>query len=95
MPPSFRRSSEVPPILVLHKARLATDEVIRERGYSVTTPMRAILDLTVSGKADRDVITQALREGRNRGLVTRKQIAATRARADIPVWLLKSLEERP
>ena len=32
VPPEFRRSSEVPAVLQLHKARLARDEVVRERG---------------------------------------------------------------
>lgn len=94
VPPDFRRNSEVPRILVLHKARLAADEVIRERGYALTTPMRAILDLAESGKADRDLIAQALREGRSRGLITRKQIATARDHADTPEWLRRSLEER-
>jgi hypothetical protein len=38
--------------------------------------MWAVLDLAVSEESDRDLITQALGEGRNRGLVTRKQIAS-------------------
>ena len=63
VPPHFRRSSEVPTILVLHKAKLTSSEIIPERGYWTTTPMRAIADLAVSGEADRDIIKQALREG--------------------------------
>ena len=91
VPLDFRRNSEVPRILRLHKARLAPDEVIRERGYALTTPMRAILDLAASGEADRDVISQALREGRSRGLIGRMQITAAR-RSDIPAWLGKLLD---
>jgi predicted transcriptional regulator of viral defense system len=87
VPPHFRRNSEIPSILVLHKAQLAISEIIRERGYSVTTPMRAIMDLAISGEADRDVIEQALREGKSRGLITRKEIAAARLRAGLPDWL--------
>jgi hypothetical protein len=45
--------------------------------------MRAVLDLAVSEESDRDLITQALGEGRNRGLVTRKQIASAPRRSDI------------
>lgn len=36
-PPDFRRSTEFPPILLLHKAKLSVDEIIRERGYALTT----------------------------------------------------------
>ena len=91
VPPEFRRNSEVPRILRLHKARLAPDEIIRERGYALTTPMRAILDLAASGAADRDVISQALREGRSRGLISRRQITAARG-PDLPAWLGKLLD---
>ena len=42
VPPGFRRNSETPAVLVLHKARLDPHEVIRERGYSITTAMRTI-----------------------------------------------------
>ena len=87
VPPHFRRNGEVPRILVLHKAELSPDEIIRERGYAVTTPMRAIVDLAVSGEADRDIIRQAFREGQARGIITRTQIVAARARADVSAWL--------
>ena len=93
VPPEFRRNGEVPSILVLHKAKLAPGEITRERGYAVTTPMRAIVDLAVSGEADRDIIKQALREGQSRGLITRKQITAANAREDLPTWLRRLLED--
>lgn len=93
VPPGFRRNSEVPSILVLHKAKLAPGEIIRERGYAVTTPIRALVDLATSGEADRDIIKQALREGQSRGLITRKQITAASARDDLPSWLRRLLED--
>ena len=92
VPPDFRRNGEVPRILVLHKAGLSPGEIIREHGYAVTTPMRAIMDLATSGEADRDIIKQALREGQARGLITRKQIATNRTRADVPAWLRRLME---
>ena len=93
VPPDFRRNGEVPRILVLHKAGLSPGEIIREHGYAVTTPMRAIMDLATSGEADRDIIKQALREGQTRGLITRKQIATNRTRADAPAWLRRLMED--
>jgi predicted transcriptional regulator of viral defense system len=94
VPPDFRRSGEVPAILRLYKAQLARDEIIEKHGYAVTTPMRAILDLTTSGEADRDLIIRALREGQSRGLITRAQAAAACARSDIPTWLRHLMEPR-
>jgi predicted transcriptional regulator of viral defense system len=64
VPPDFRRSSEKPSILILHKARLSSDEVLQERGYNVTTPMRALMDAAASGDASRDIVEQALTGGR-------------------------------
>ena len=93
VPPGFRRNSVVPSILVLHKAKLAPGEIIRERGYAVTTPIRALVDLATSGEADRDIIEQALREGQSRGFITRKQITAASARGDLPSWLRRLLED--
>lgn len=93
VPPDFRRNGEVPSILVLHKAKLTPGEITREHGYAVTTPMRAIVDLGVSGAADRDIIKQAFREGQSRGLITRKQITAASARDDLPTWLRRLLED--
>ena len=92
VPLDFRRNSAVPPILCLHKARLASDEIIREHGYALTSPMRAILDLATAGETDRAMISQAFQEGRARGLITRKQIAAACLRTDLPPWLRKLFE---
>jgi hypothetical protein len=50
VPPDFRRNSSVPPVLVLHKAMLYPDEILRKHGYTMTTPMRAVVGLAVSGK---------------------------------------------
>ncbi len=92
VPLDFRRNSAVPPILRLHKAHLAPEEIIREHGYSLTSPMRTILDLAMAGDTDRAVISQAFQEGRARGLIARKQIAAACLRTDLPPWLRKLIE---
>jgi len=83
VPPGFRRSSETPAILELHKSKLEPHDVIRDRGYAVTTAMRAILDSARSGNADIDMLEQALGEGLRRGLVTRAEIRQAKARADV------------
>ena len=94
VPPHFRRTSDKPPILVLHKARLSPGEVLHEFGYSVTTPIRAVMDVAASGDASRDLIQQALAEGRSRGLITERQIADALARADLDPWLLDAFRNK-
>jgi len=93
VPPGFRRNSVIPPVLVLHKAKLDPSEIVRERGYAMTRPMRAILDLAESGAADRDQIARALGEGLRRGLVTRSELRLAGEREDLPGWLGRILEE--
>jgi len=83
VPPGFRRNSEVPAVLELHKSRLEPHEVIRQRGYAITTAMRAILDAAGSGDADGDMLEQALGEGLRRGLITRTEIKQAKARVDV------------
>ncbi len=93
VPPGFRRNSETPSVLVLHKAGLEPREIIRERGFAVTTPMRAILDAAVSGDADPDMLRQALTEGLRRGIVTRLEMKRTKLRADLPLFFHEILNE--
>ena len=78
-------------MLVLHKARLDPHEVIRERGYSITTAMRAILDSAESG--DADILKQALIEGLRRGLITRKEFKQANRREHLAPALKQLLEE--
>lgn len=91
VPPGFRRNSETPAVLVLHKARLDPHEVIQERGYSITTAMRAILDSAESG--DADMLKQALIEGLRRGLITKKEIKQAKTREHLAPALKQLLED--
>jgi predicted transcriptional regulator of viral defense system len=93
VPPSFRRNSETPAILVLYKSRLEPQEVIRERGYAITTVMRAILDSATSGDADMSMLEQALAEGMRRGLITRTEIKQAKSRVDLALVLKQILEK--
>ncbi len=91
VPPGFRRNATLPPVLVLHKAELLPPEIVRERGYSVTRPMRAILDSAASGDADPGMLKQALGGGLRRGLITRSEIRQAKKRTDLPPWMKEML----
>jgi predicted transcriptional regulator of viral defense system len=93
VPPEFRRNSEIPSVLVLHKARLEPREVIRMRGYSITTAMRAVLDSADSGDADGDMLKQAVRDGLRRGLITRSEVKQANSRGGHPPILERILSE--
>lgn len=93
VPPGFRRNSEIPAVLVLHKSRLGPREVIRERGYAVTTVMRAILDSAETGDAEVNMLEEAMSEGLRRGLITRMEIKQAKARGDIAPVMEQILEK--
>ena len=92
VPSGFRRNSGTPEVLVLPKATLSSAEVIRERGYVMTRPMRAILDCAAKGDADRDLLRQALEQGLRRGLITRLELKRAKSMEGLPAWLMKMLE---
>ena len=91
VPPMFRRSAKVPAILVLHYASLDGKDVEQRHGFRVTRPLRTIIDLVVSEQVSRDMIAQALAEGRNRGLITGREIVDWRRRVQHPPWFAKLL----
>lgn len=87
VPPRFRKSAAIPGVLVLHKARLSPGEIVRERGFAVTTVLRAIVDCARSGAIARDQLEHALAGGMARGLVTRREIREARNDRKLPGWL--------
>ena len=93
VPPIFRRTSKTPKILVLHRANLDEKDILQRHGFAVTRPLRAITDLAVAESVSRDIIEQALREGRQRGLITVREISELRHLGQIPKWFDELLGE--
>jgi predicted transcriptional regulator of viral defense system len=80
VPRSFRRSSEIPTVLVLHFADLLQSDIGTADGVRVTKPMRTILDLLAGGVVLPATLRQAVREGLRRGLIRRSEIVEARKR---------------
>jgi predicted transcriptional regulator of viral defense system len=74
VPKAFRRTSESPEILVLHRAHLDPNDVQEIHGVRVTRPLRTIVDLLKAGHVDRSQLKQAVDEAIRRGLVGRWEI---------------------
>ena len=74
VPPHFRRSSEIPGILVLHYADLPREDVQASQGFEYTRPLRTILDLIEADTVERVFLRQALGQALSRGLITRQQL---------------------
>jgi len=86
VPPAFRRSAKVPKILVLHRALLDEKDVERRQGFAVARPLRAIAGLAAAESVSRDIIAQALAEGRERGLITAREISELRRQEQPAPW---------
>ena len=78
VPTDFRRSSDIPGILVLHYADLPESDIQTAQGFKFTRPLRTILDLIEVGAVERNFVRQALRQAVDRGLITRQQVRTAR-----------------
>jgi len=74
VPPSFRRSTRTPAILVIHRAMLEPADIEIMEGYSVTRPLRTIIDVAAAAAISADLLEQAIRQGLQRGLVERDDL---------------------
>lgn len=68
VPSTFGRSSDV---VVLHRVELAPTDVEVRLGWSVTTPVRTLLD-TAAGELSQELLEGAVRDALERGLLTRR-----------------------
>lgn len=76
VPKKFRRNSEIPPVLVLHREDLNEKDYQAMRGFRVTTPSRTVLDIMAAGQIEDYLIQQAVTEFMHRGFITRKETLA-------------------
>ncbi len=74
VPKAFRRMSEIPAILVLHRAQLDPHDVQEIHGVRVTRPLRTVVDLLRTGHVDRGLLKQAVNEAIRRGLIGKREI---------------------
>ena len=93
VPPVFRRSTKTPKILVLHRAELKAEDVEQRQGFAVTRPLRTITDLAATETVSRDIIKQAITEGRQRGLITKMEISELRRQEQPGKWFDKLLAD--
>jgi predicted transcriptional regulator of viral defense system len=86
VPTTFRRRAKLPKILVLHRASLNEKDIEQRQGFAVTRPLRAIVDLVAAESVSRDIVEQALTEGRQRGLLSVREVAELRRQENLPNW---------
>ncbi len=91
VPVTFRRSAKVPKVLVLHRGVLDESDVEQRQGFALTRPLRTVADLASAESVSRDIISQALADGRSRGLITAREIADLRGREKHEAWFARLL----
>jgi len=69
VPTTFRRNSEIPSVLVLHRGNIPPQDIQELFAVRCTTPLRTIRDLETQSKTDRVLLRQAVREALARGLI--------------------------
>ena len=93
VPATFRRRAKAPKILVLHRAILDEKDVELRQGFAVTRPLRAIADVTAAESVSREIVEQALAEGRQRGLITAREMSELSRHGQFPKWFDELLVE--
>ncbi len=74
VPPSFRKSAKIPRVLVIHRAILTATDIQDMDGYSVTRPLRTIIDVSSLETVSVDILEQTVRQALQRGLVKRDDL---------------------
>ena len=86
VPAAFRRTAKTPNVLVLHRANLNQTDIEPRQGFAVTRPLRTIADLAAAESTSRDIVEQALIEGRRRGVITARELSELGRKAHFPLW---------
>jgi predicted transcriptional regulator of viral defense system len=91
VPTAFRRTAKTPNVLVLHRSNLDQKDIELRQGFAVTRPFRTIADLAVSESTARDLVQQALMEGRRSGVITAREISMLGRNPQLPLWFQELL----
>ena len=75
VPPGFRKSTEVPKVLVLHRGIIHEDDRTLTQGFRITKPLKTIADLLTTRSVSMDHMAQAVTQAFQRGLITQSQLS--------------------
>lgn len=76
VPLNFRRRSEIPKMLCLHRGNLEKSDIEKRQGYKVTTPLKTLIDVIEAGTVADNFILQTVHQATQRGLILKKEIKA-------------------
>ena len=90
---NFRRTAEIPNVLVLHRSSLDKKDIEHRQGFALTRPLRTIADLAAAESVSHGILEQALTEGRKRGLITARELSELGRKGQYPKWFEELLVE--
>jgi hypothetical protein len=70
VPPTFRRSGQIPGILILHYGDIPEAAIQAGQGFRYTRPLQTLLDILKAGTVEDALLQQAVRQALYRGLLT-------------------------
>ncbi len=91
VPPGFRKTA--PRGVVLHRGKLASKDVEEREGFSVTTPLRTLLDSAVSDAISQEELSKAVNDAIERGMVSKSKLCSNAADHDAE-RLLRALHRK-
>ncbi len=74
VPPGFRKTAEIPKVLVLYKHRIEPGSYEQRTGYNVLKPLPNVLMLIGEGNISEEILIQALRDGIKKGYFLKNQL---------------------
>ncbi|MBN2143607.1 MAG: hypothetical protein JW774_03190 [Candidatus Aureabacteria bacterium] len=74
VPKKFRRSGDIPKILILFKNDLIENDVKQFKGFKITTPLRTLLDVIEKGEISDEIMSQAVTQAYKKGLIQKKNL---------------------
>jgi predicted transcriptional regulator of viral defense system len=74
VPKKFRKGSEIPKILVIHKNDISETDTKSMNGFKVTTVLKTLLDLIEERRISDEFIEQATKQALAKGYISKSDI---------------------
>ena len=78
VPRGFRRNSPIPDILVLHYHDVSKSDIDQMHGVKITNTMRTLIDIVIEGSLSDAILSQAISESINSGMITKRALQKAR-----------------
>ena len=70
----FRKGSEIPEILNIHKKNLKTSDVQTINGFKVMRPLKTLITLAEEGETSDEILEQGVKQAMKKGMIIRNDL---------------------